>query len=37
MHDANIIHADLKLPNLLLHKENDEDIPIVKVCDFGIS
>ena len=42
IHDKQIIHADIKLPNLLLHKPTKEEkaagaLPIVKICDFGIS
>ena len=32
MHQKNIIHADVKLNNLLLSKNK-----IVKLCDFGVS
>ena len=42
VHKENIIHADLKLPNLLLHRPSEEEeakgqLPVVKLCDFGIS
>jgi serine/threonine protein kinase KIN1/2 len=36
IHRNGIIHADLKLDNLLLHREEGKD-PVVKICDFGIS
>ena len=36
IHKSGIIHADLKLDNLLLHREEGKD-PIVKICDFGIA
>lgn len=39
IHKHNIIHADLKLPNLLMVRESEdpEAYPTVKICDFGIS
>jgi serine/threonine protein kinase len=37
IHVAGIIHADLKLPNILLHRPGDGQEPIVKLCDFGIA
>ena len=42
IHKSNIIHADMKLPNILLQRPTPEeksqgDLPIVKICDFGIS
>jgi serine/threonine protein kinase len=35
IHSKGVIHADLKLPNILIHRE--EEKPTVKICDFGIS
>ena len=37
-----MIHSDLKLPNILLHRPSAEEKcqgerPIVKICDFGVS
>jgi len=40
VHTDGIVHCDMKLENLLVHapEEGENDgIPIVKVCDFGIS
>ena len=42
IHKSNIIHADIKLPNILMQRPTAEEkqegeLPIVKVCDFGIS
>lgn len=42
IHTRNIIHADLKPANLLLHRPTPEEKaqgkkPIIKLCDFGIS
>ena len=41
-HRHNVIHADIKLPNLLLHRPTvDEkqagERPILKLCDFGVA
>ena len=35
LHERNIIHRDIKPPNILLSREGDKIIP--KICDFGIS
>lgn len=42
IHKSNIIHADMKLPNILMQRPTIEEkqqgeLPIVKICDFGIS
>ena len=42
IHKSNIIHADMKLPNILMQRPSIEEkqqgeLPIIKICDFGIS
>jgi serine/threonine protein kinase len=42
IHKSNVIHADMKLPNILMQRptpeeKNQGDLPIIKICDFGIS
>jgi serine/threonine protein kinase len=38
LHSINIIHMDIKPANLLLSaKFNDDEYPLVKICDFGLS
>lgn len=37
IHKEGIVHCDLKLENVLMNKEDDDKIPIVKVCDFGLA
>jgi len=42
IHRSNVIHADMKLPNILLQRPSQElkeqgELSIVKVCDFGIA
>jgi serine/threonine protein kinase len=37
IHSRGVIHADIKLSNIGLHKENDDSEPIVKIFDFGLS
>jgi len=39
LHSKNIIHGDIKLENLLLNSNEDQEagIPTVKLCDFGLS
>lgn len=37
LHSLNVIHADLKPHNVLIHRPEDGGKPIVKLCDFGIS
>jgi serine/threonine protein kinase len=36
-HASGIVHRDLKPANIFLHRPTDDDAPIVKVVDFGIS
>ena len=36
-HASGIVHRDLKPANIFLHRATEEDAPIVKVVDFGIS
>eukprot|EP00118_Oscarella_pearsei_P028549 m.2447 g.2447 ORF g.2447 m.2447 type:complete len:889 (+) comp8663_c0_seq1:136-2802(+) len=35
LHNKNIVHCDLKPENVLL--ANEEEMPLVKICDFGFS
>jgi len=37
IHQMGVIHADLKLPNLLSHRSGSETDFTVKLCDFGIA
>lgn len=42
IHKSNVIHADMKLPNILMQRpsaeeKNQGEMPIIKICDFGIS
>jgi len=42
IHKSNVIHADMKLPNILMQRPSPEEkcqgeLPIIKICDFGIS
>jgi serine/threonine protein kinase len=37
IHNMGIIHADIKLANIGLHKENEDSDPIIKIFDFGLS
>lgn len=37
IHSHGIIHWDIKLDNLLSHKEEDDNYPIIKICDFGLA
>jgi serine/threonine protein kinase len=39
LHSKGIVHGDIKLQNMLVSKTEDDDgaIPIVKLCDFGLS
>lgn len=37
IHSQNVIHADMKPHNLLIHRPADGGKPTVKICDFGIS
>ena len=36
-HNEGVVHCDIKLENLLTNKEDDDGVPIVKLCDFGLS
>ncbi len=36
-HAQDIIHRDLKPANIFLHTEPGEEVPVVKVVDFGVS
>ncbi len=36
-HASGIVHRDLKPANIFLHRPSEDDAPIVKVVDFGIS
>ena len=37
IHSQGIIHCDLKLDNMLAHKEEDDEYPIIKIWDFGLA
>jgi serine/threonine protein kinase len=38
IHSKGIIHADIKIDNVLTQvPEKEEDFPILKLCDFGLS
>jgi len=42
IHNHNIVHCDLKFPNILLHRPTEEEKlagkkPYIKLCDFGIA
>lgn len=41
LHSSGIIHSDMKIQNVLRHKpdedEADDELPLVKLCDFGLS
>jgi serine/threonine protein kinase len=40
MHSQGFIHADIKIPNVILHRfpevDGEMDAPILKICDFGL-
>ena len=36
-HNLNIIHRDLKPEHILVVEKNKDNIPIIKICDFGSS
>lgn len=37
IHSNNVIHCDVKLDNMCGHIEDDDKIPIIKFCDFGLA
>jgi len=37
LHSKGIVHGDIKLQNMLMQKNEEESIPIVKLSDFGLS
>lgn len=37
IHKEGAIHCDVKLENMLAHKEDDDEYPIIKICDFGLA
>lgn len=37
IHNMGIIHADIKLSNIGLHKESEDSEPVIKIFDFGLS
>lgn len=41
IHNEGFIHADIKLPNVILHRFEEVDgeieAPILKICDFGLA
>ena len=37
IHSQGFIHCDVKLDNMLAHQEEDDKIPIIKLCDFGLA
>ncbi len=38
MHECGVIHTDLKLENILLASpEYEDEYPMAKLCDFGLS
>ena len=37
IHSKGIIHADIKLANILLHREWEDDEERIKLIDFGLS
>ena len=38
MHNKGVIHVDLKLENILISSsEREDEYPVAKVCDFGLS
>lgn len=37
IHNQGYVHCDIKVDNMLLHKESDDEMPIVKICDFGLA
>lgn len=37
MHDIGVIHADMKLDNILAMTDSDSDLPILKIADLGLA
>jgi serine/threonine protein kinase len=37
LHEKGIVHGDIKLENMLINRSEGEKIPVVKLCDFGLS
>ncbi len=37
IHEHNIVHCDIKIENILGHKQPDESFPTLKICDFGLA
>ncbi len=37
VHSLGVIHADVKLENMMAHKEPGSDRATIKLCDFGLS
>jgi len=37
LHKKGMVHGDVKLENCLVHKYEEESLPIVKLCDFGLT
>jgi serine/threonine protein kinase len=36
LHDKGIVHADIKIENILTQKEEGTRLPTLKICDFGL-
>ena len=37
LHDIGVIHADMKLDNILAMTDPDSDLPILKIADLGLA
>ena len=37
IHSMGFVHADIKLANICLHKEDEDSEEIIKLIDFGLS
>jgi len=37
LHSNGIAHGDIKLENMLVHRDEDDRIPTVKLCDLGLA
>lgn len=37
MHSVGVVNRDIKLKNILLSRKKESDIPLVQLCDFGLS